>query len=163
MLLLISLISLVTADLHPSGQTEPLAVCITEPASLVAPEPPRWHALMPAVVLGLDVETFGNSNFDANQTLLLVEPRGVTGESSIQRHDQRRVTRWTIGLRWTSPSAVSTRLTPTATTPVAELCTELFTLRGQRPGDLETAIDHWSRWSSIQALLANHLREVRHD
>ncbi len=149
--------------------TGPISTPLTPPAACVAPiahksnrPRRRRHRLLPTVVFGLDVapQRVGRSRFD--DELSVSDDNAIVPATSNQRLHNRRVTRWTISLRWRSSAPDHSAEPAVFRAHRHQLCDDLLSLRNQRPKTLVDAVDHWAETSRLSALIG-YRREVNRD
>ena len=142
----------------------PIALSLLLPATCIADlgpspssaSPPRWHSLLPSIVVGVDHGIDVYARFQLDDYLdSSVDFRTVDGADH-RAHD-RDTTRWTISLQW------QTGRSNTPSQPLANeshsrrlaACAELASLRSRRPTSLPEAIDHWAEKSHLQSLITS--------
>ena len=116
-------------------------------SGLATPEPPPspWlHALIPVVALGTDIQDLRHATDARVHPLVDLE------------HRTHRMTRWTVGLRWTTPTPRQVDLTPSSA-PLPTLCDQWAHLRQIRPSTLSEALDHWILSETLRSLAIRHL------
>lgn len=147
------------------------AVGFTPPAACLEPVSPpanssrrRRHRLLPTVRIGFDYRPHRQSRARLTDGVDVGKDTAVVADSGRhQRHDRRR-TRWTLSLRWTTGSSNGRpSSSPSAGMP-ASSCREYIDIRARQPASLSDAVDRYIEASRLRALLRQSTNdEVRHD
>lgn len=153
-LVLITLLAMPSSINGNVLESPPLSAnCISDAGPEPMRAPPRWHGLLPTVVIGFDYQPRQDGRFDFDGKMSVTEATGITAGGATHQLDDRQMSRWTVSLRWRDRPAPDTALSPVATPLSSTLCAQFLTLQSHRPGELAEAIDHWVETARLEALL----------
>ncbi len=125
-----------------------ISLCFADFVTPETPPSPWLHAMIPTVALGADIQDLRHATDARVHPLVDLE------------HRTHRMTRWTIGLRWTTPAPRQFEFPPSSA-PLPTLCDQWAHLRQLRPSTLPEALDHWILHQTLLSLAMRHL-ELHH-